>query len=79
MVSGNKEYNFYPLVVHCVVTEEKVSFADIQKFVENTIGKKVDPNSVFIALSKLVEYRILKMNLDTTGTFSLGDWKSPEE
>ena len=76
MTNGpGEKYNFYPLVVHCIVTEERASFGEIVKYVENTIGEKVDPNAVFPIVSKLVEYNILKLNEDTTGTFSLRDWK----
>ena len=69
------EYNFYPLIVRFVVTEERGSFPDIIKYVEKAVGEKVDPNVVFLATSKLVEFNILKINEDTTGTFSLRDWK----
>lgn len=75
----NERLNFYPVIVHCVISEERASFADILKYVEKTVGSKVDPTEVFSSLSKLVEYKILKLNEDTTGTFSLQDWKPKEE
>ena len=77
--SINSKYNFYPLIVYYIVTEERASFADIMSHVEKTVGEKVDPNAVFSAVSKLVEYNILKLNEDTTGTFSLRDWKLQQE
>jgi len=69
------EYNFYPLILRFVVTEERVSFPEILSFVEKEVGTKIDPNVLFLATSKLVEYNILKLNEDTTGTFSLQKWK----
>jgi hypothetical protein len=75
----SEKLNFYPLIVHCIITEERPSFSDILKYVTKTVGTKVDPNEVFSALSKLVEYNILKLNEDTTGTFSLQDWKLSQE
>jgi len=69
------EYNFYPLILRFVVTEERVSFPEILSFVEKEVGTKIDPNVLFLATSKLVEYNILKLNEDTTGTFSLQNWK----
>jgi len=75
----NEKFNLYPLIVHYVVTEERPSLPDILKYVEKTVGKKVDPNELFSSLSKLVEYKILKLNQDTTGTFSLQDWKLAQE
>ena len=77
--SINEKYNFNPLIVHYVVTEERASFVDIMRYAEKTVGEKVDPNAVFSAVSKLVEYNILKLNEDTTGTFSLRDWKLQQE
>jgi hypothetical protein len=74
-MANTTKYNFYPLVVNCVVKEERVSFADIMKYVQKAVGEKVDPNAVFSVVSKLVENNILKINEDTTGTFSLRDWK----
>jgi hypothetical protein len=73
-VENDEKLNLYPLIVHCVISEERASFSDILKYVEKTVGNKVNPNAVFSALSKLVEYKILKLNEDTTGTFSLQDW-----
>jgi DNA-binding PadR family transcriptional regulator len=75
-MTNSTKYNFYPLLVHCVVEEEKASFADIMKYVQKAVGGRIDPNAVFSALSKLVEDNVLKINEDTTGTFSLGDWKT---
>ncbi|MDG6995625.1 MAG: hypothetical protein JRN52_06865 [Nitrososphaerota archaeon] len=75
---NDKKYNLYPLVVNCVVSEEKASIGDIIKYVEKTVGERVDPNSVFSVISKLVESRVLKLNWDTTGTFSLDEWKPTE-
>jgi len=77
--SVEEKYNFYPLIIHCIVTEQQASLADIMRYVEKTVGEKVDPNAVFSAVSKLVEYNILKLNEDTTGTFSLRDWKLQQE
>lgn len=73
--SAEEKYNFYPLVVHFIVEEERASLADIMGYVEKTIGEKIDPNTVFAVVSKLVEYNILKLNEDTSGTFSLREWK----
>lgn len=66
--------NLFPLIVRCVVEEERVSFSEVAKFVVKTVGREVDPNEVFIAISKLIELGIVKLNSDTTGTFSLQDW-----
>jgi hypothetical protein len=74
-LKNNQKLNLYPLIVHCIVEEERSSFADVLKYVEKNVGKKVDPSAVFSTLSKLVEYNILKLNEDTTGTFSLQDWQ----
>lgn len=74
-----EKLNFYPLIVHCIITEERASYADILKYVTKTIGTKPDPNEVFSVLSKLVEHNILKLNEDTTGTFSLQNWKLNQE
>lgn len=80
MTNGNNEkLNFYPVIVHFIVEEEKASFSDILKHVEKTVGKKIDPNIIFSTLSKLVEYKILKLNEDTSGTFSLQDWKLEQD
>jgi hypothetical protein len=68
------DLNLYPLIVRCVVEEDRVSFSEIAKFVVKTVGKEVDPNEVFVAISKLIELGIIKLNSDTTGTFSLQDW-----
>jgi DNA-binding PadR family transcriptional regulator len=74
-LESENEFNFYPLMVECIVEEETVSFADIRKYVEKKIGEKVNPDELYAALSKLQEYGIVKLNEDTTGTFSLQNWK----
>ena len=74
-----KKYNFYPLVIRCIVDEERASLADIMKYVEKAAGEKIDPNIIFSVVSKLAEYNILKLNEDTTGTFSFKEWKLGEE
>lgn len=71
-----ESYNFFPLIIRFIVTEDRGSFPEILRFAEETVGEKVDSNALFLAVSKLVEYNILKINNDTTGTFSLRDWKS---
>jgi hypothetical protein len=75
---AEKKYNFYPLVIRCIVDEGRASFADVMKYVEKATGEKIDPNVVFSVISKLVEYNILKLNEDTTGTFSFKEWKLEE-
>jgi hypothetical protein len=70
-----KELNFYPLIVSCIVSKERASFDDIRKYVETRVGRKVGPEELFEAVSKLQDYRVLKLNEDTTGTFSLQDWE----
>ena len=77
--SDDSKFNLFPLIVHFIVTEERASFHDILMQVEKTTGRKFDPTTVFSVVSKLVEYKILKLNEDTTGTFSLQDWKLQEE
>ncbi|HYB04753.1 MAG TPA: hypothetical protein VED17_09840 [Nitrososphaerales archaeon] len=75
MQRESESYNFFPLIVRFVVTEEKAALPEITKCVEKAVGTKVDQNALFLAISKLVELKILKLNEDTTGTFSLQDWK----
>jgi hypothetical protein len=70
-----QELNYLPLIVHFVVMEESASFEDILKFVKSKVGNRVSADAVFAAVSKLQEYNILKLNKDTTGTFSLQDWE----
>jgi hypothetical protein len=68
-------FNFYSLIVRLIVTEEKASFPEIVSYIEREIGAKVDQNALFIATSKLVKMKVLKLNEDITGTFSLQNWK----
>jgi hypothetical protein len=74
-MANTTKYNLNPLVILCVVKEERVSFADIMRYVQKTVDDRVDPQAVFSVVSKLVDCNILKINEDTTGTFSLRDWK----
>lgn len=75
MQNESQGYNFFPLIVHFVVTEDKATFPEIAKYVEDKVGGKIDQNELFLATSKLIELKILKLNEDTTGSFSLQDWK----
>jgi hypothetical protein len=75
MSLATQNYNFYPLIVRFIVTEERASFPEITMFVEKEVGTKVDQNALFLAVSKLIEFKVLKINEDTTGTFSLQGWK----
>jgi hypothetical protein len=75
MQRESESYNLFPLIVRFIVTEERASFPEITRYVEKELGTKVDQNALFLAISKLVELKILKLNEDTMGTFSLQDWK----
>lgn len=68
-------YNLFPLIIRFIVSEDRASFQEITKYVETQLGGKIDQNELFVALSKLIELRIVRLNEDTTGTFSLDDWK----
>ena len=70
-----EKLNYYPLIVACVVNEERASFDDIRKYIEIKVGRKITPEALFEAISKLQEFKVLKLNGDTTGTFSLEDWE----
>jgi len=75
MQQESESYNSFPLIIRFVVAEERASFPEITKYVEKELGTKVDQKALFLSISKLVELKILKLNEDTTGTFSLQDWK----
>ena len=75
MIEESEMYNFSPLIIRFIVTEERASFPEIAKCVEKEVGSRIDQSSLFLAISKLIELKILKLNEDTMGTFSLEDWK----
>jgi hypothetical protein len=53
----------------------RFQFPEIVSYIEREIGAKVDQNALFMATSKLVQMKVLKLNEDITGTFSLQNWK----
>lgn len=75
MQQESVRYNLFPLIIRFIVSEDRASFQEITKYVETQLGGKIDQNELFVALSKLIELRIVRLNEDTTGTFSLDDWK----
>ncbi len=79
VLDSDIQYNFYPLIVEYIVGEGRASFSDVLKHIEGKVGKEVSGDQVFASLGKLQEYKILKLNEDTTGTFSLQDWKLESE